>query len=247
MFSRNNLFRTLFLVLLFGVNSGAFAQKGKTKVVLYKDRLAAQFDTVKCVKNVIKLNPLIFFRGEIPIYYERSITPRLGIEVGVGVTLRNYLALSFTGDDADDFGQGTKIVPQPSFHIGLRYYLNDDLEPQGPYLQPTFSHLRFTKEIQEKDSLGAFTSGKFNTDDRVYNDIRCYFGYQMLSNNSNMLFDLYCGLAYRDRFNTKVNEDIVFQDGINGGPQRRTYVYTIEENKSPTVAFFIGIKVGMGF
>ena len=81
-----------------------FCPKGKDQ----SERLAAQFDTVKCVKNVIKLNPLIFFRGEIPIYYERSITPRLGIEVGVGVTLRNYLALSFTGDDADDFAKAPR-------------------------------------------------------------------------------------------------------------------------------------------
>jgi hypothetical protein len=48
----------------------------KTKVVLYKDRLAAAFDTVDCVKNVVKINPLVFFRGEIPIYYERAITPQ---------------------------------------------------------------------------------------------------------------------------------------------------------------------------
>lgn len=239
MFSWKNLFRYLLFAPVLGLANPTFAQKEKPKVLLYKDRLAAQFDTVKCVKNVIKLNPLIFFRGEIPIYYERALSPRLSLEAGLGITLRNYLALSFTGDDADEFGKGTKIVPQPSFHIGFRYYLNDDLEPQGPYLQPTYSHLRFTKEIQLKESTG-FTEN-YLTDDRVYNDLRLYFGYQMLSGNSNMLFDLYCGAAFRDRFNKKVVEDVTFSTGPP------VYSYEVKESKNQTVAFFIGIKVGMGF
>ena len=44
-----------------GAAQQAHAQP-KTKVVLYKDRLAAAFDTVNCVKNVIKLNAFSFFR-----------------------------------------------------------------------------------------------------------------------------------------------------------------------------------------
>ncbi|MBK7268504.1 MAG: hypothetical protein IPI07_02945 [Flavobacteriales bacterium] len=66
-------------------------EKQKPKVVLYKDRLAAQWDTVKCVKNVIKLNPLMFFRGEIPIYYERALSPQLSPEPASASPWRNYL------------------------------------------------------------------------------------------------------------------------------------------------------------
>ncbi len=237
----NSFLRNLFLGALFCLVTGAVAQDGKTKVVLYKDRLAAQFDTVNCVKNVVKLNPLLFFRGEIPIYFERAISPRLSLEVGVGVTLRNYLALSFAGDDADDFGQGTTIVPQPSFHIGMRYYLGDDIEPQGPYIQPNFSHLRFIKDIQEKGPSGAFIDA-FNRDDRTYNDVRVYLGYQMLSGNNNMMFDVYGGLGFRDRLNIKVKEDVAFMsDGS------RQFTYAIEKTKDQTVAFFLGIRVGVGF
>ena len=69
-----------------------------TKVLLYKDRLAAQWDTVNCVKNVLKINPLLFLRGEIPLYYERALSHRLSAEIAVGVTFRNYLGGGFTGD-----------------------------------------------------------------------------------------------------------------------------------------------------
>ncbi len=227
----------LFMALVF-VAFSATAQPGKAKVVLYKDRLAAQFDTVDCVKNVVKINPLLFFRGEIPIYFERAINPRVSIEAGIGVTLRNYLALSFTGDDADDFGAGTEIIPRPSFNVGLRYYLVDDLEPNGSYLQVTFAHLNYTKDIRTKGPTGEFTDVVLR-DDRTYNDVRFLLGYQMLSSNSNWMFDIYGGPAFRDRFNVKVQERLDFTTD--------RFTYTIEESKDQTVAFFLGVKVGLGF
>lgn len=216
----------------------AVAQPGKTKVVLYKDRVAAAFDTVDCVKNVVKINPLLFFRGEIPIYYERAITHKLSLEAGLGVTLRNYLALSFTGDDADDFGAGTEIIPRLSFNAGFRYYFSDDLEPQGGYGQITFAHLNYTKDIRTKGPNGQFTDVVLR-DDRTYNDVRFLVGYQMLSSNSNWLFDVYAGPAFRDRFNVKVQERVDFTTD--------NFTYTVEESKDQTVAFFLGVKIGMGF
>jgi hypothetical protein len=237
-----NVPRTLLRPFLLSVCAlsvaGLLAQPPKPKVVLYKDRLAAQFDTVDCVKNVVKVNPLLFFRGEMPIYFERAINPKVSIEAGVGVTLRNYLALSFTGDDADDFGAGTEIIPRPSFNVGLRYYLGDDLEPQGGYLQLTFAHLNYTKDIRTKGPTGEFTDVKLR-DDRTYNDVRFLVGYQMLSSNSNWMFDIYGGPAFRDRFNVKVQERVDFTTD--------QFTYAIEESKDQTVAFFLGLKVGLGF
>lgn len=233
----SSLRHALGLVLLLSCVQG-FAQPGKTKVVLYKDRLAAAFDTVDCVKNVVKINPLLFFRGEIPIYFERAINPKVSIEAGIGVTLRNYLALSFTGDDADDFGAGTEIVPRLSFQAGFRYYFTDDLEPQGSYAQLSFAHLNYTKDIRTKGPTGEFTDVILR-DDRTYNDVRLLFGYQMLSGNSNWMFDVYGGPAFRDRFNVKVQERV---DLTN-----KEFTYTVEETKDQTVAFFLGVKIGMGF
>ncbi len=235
-----SLLRRILGLTLLLVSLQALAQPGKTKVVLYKDRLAAAFDTVDCVKNVVKINPLVFFRGEVPIYYERAITPKLSLEAGIGITLRNYLALSFTGDDADDFGAGTEIVPRLSFNAGFRYYFTDDLEPQGAYGQISFAHLNFTKDIRTKGPTGEFTDVKLR-DDRTYNDVRFLIGYQMLSSNSNWMFDVYGGPAFRDRFNVKVQERL----DLTG--ERPSWAYTIEESKDQTVAFFLGVKIGMGF
>ncbi len=232
------LLRPFLVALLLVPTATVMAQPTQTKVVLYKDRLAAAFDTVDCVKNVVKVNPLLFLRGEIPIYFERAISPKLSIEAGIGVTLRDYLALSFNGNDADDYGAGTEIVPQVSFHVGFRYYFEDDLEPQGLYLQPNFSHLRYTKDIRTKGPTGEFTD-VYLRDDRTYNDIRLYVGYQVLSSNSNWMWDLYGGLGYRDRYNIIVNQSVDLTTD--------QYTYSVEESKDQTVAFFAGVKVGLGF
>jgi len=222
----------LFLCLAHG------QEKQGTKVLLYKDRVAAQFDTVNCVKNVIKVNPLLFFRGEIPIYYERALTHRLSIEAGVGVTLRNFMNLSVIGDDADDYGAGTEIIPKVSFRLGVRFYFEDDIEPQGLYLQPELGYLSYSKFIREKGPDGQFTDRK-NRDDRVYNDLRLYLGYQMLASTSNWLFDVYGGFGVRDRSMRIVEEEIALPSEL------RTYY--IKEVNDLVPVLFLGVKVGVGF
>ena len=146
------MMRAAFACAVLATALPAIAQPGgkkpETKVVLYKDRMAAAFDTVDCVKNVIKLNPLLFFRGEVPIYFERALTPRLSLEIAVGVTTRNYLNFSFEGDEPDDFGAATEIIARPTFHLGARYYMNDDLEPQGWYWHVELAHLEYGKDIR---------------------------------------------------------------------------------------------------
>ena len=228
--------------LLALIASCAFGQpdKPKTKVILYKDRIAAQWDTVDCVKNVIKANPLLFLRGEIPIYYERALSSNLSAELGVGVTLRNYMNITFAGDypDADDFGAGTEIIPSPSAHVGIRYYLLDDLEPQGSYLQVEFAYLRYAKEISEKDSTGQF-NGQTNLDERIFNDVRFYYGYQMLSGTSNWLFDFYTGAGMRSRAMTIVHEELNIAED--------KWTYTIEQKNDVVPVFYLGVKVGLGW
>lgn len=235
--------RQVLAPLFFLVAFTAFAQpdKPKTKVVLYKDRIAAQWDTVDCVKNAVKINPLLFLRGEVPVYYERALTSRLSAELGLGITYRNYVNLTFAGDhaDADDFGAGTKIISSPSAHLGFRYYLVDDLEPQGNYLQVEFAYLRYAKEISEKaDSTGQFNGIK-NLDERIFNDVRLYYGYQKLSGTSNWLFDFYGGVALRSRHMVIVNEDL--------NTVTKDWSYNIEEIDDLVPAFFLGVKVGLGW
>lgn len=212
--------------------------KKKTGVVLYRDMVAAKWDTVKCVKNAIKLNPLLFFRGEIPLLYERALSHRLSVELGVGFTWRNYLNLSVGNNDADDYGAGTNIIAKPTYHLGVRWYHTDDIEPQGWYTQLGFAHIEYIKDIKVKNPDGSFSTEK-NRDERIYNDIRLLSGYQLLSASSNWLFDVYGGVALRNRSLQIVSEslDLVTDQ----------WTYTVEEKNDIVPAFFLGVKVGLGF
>ncbi len=212
--------------------------QSRTGVVLQRDRVAAEWDTVKSVRNVFKVNPLLFLRGEVPLYYERALSARLSAELAVGFTFRNYINLSTAGDDADDFSRGTGILPRPSYHFGLRYYLTADVEPQGAYLQLGFAHLTYAKDIAIKDSTGALTDGRMR-DERMYNDVRLYAGFQQLSRSSNWLFDVYAGVGLRSRDMHIVHETV---DLVND-----RWNYSLEEKADQVVAFFIGVKIGYGF
>lgn len=227
-----------FLLLLWLPILSASAQEKKPKVVLYKDRMAAQFDTVKVMKNILKINPLLFFRGEIPLYYERALAPNLSLEVGAGVTLRDYLALSLGGNDADDLGAGTEIIPSASYHLAIRFYMEHDLEPQGWYLQPEFAQLTYTKDILIADQGGTLSEDRLR-DRRIYKDIRLLAGYQMLSYSSNWVMDVYGGLAFRVRDMQEVTETV--------DPVTRTFTYTQVQVNDKVPAFFLGLKVGLGF
>ncbi len=229
----------LFVLASFLLGGSVVAQSsGKTKVVLYKDRLAAQWDTVNCVKNVFKFNPLLFLRGEIPIYYERALSHRLSAEIAAGVTTRNYLGGDFTGDTPDDFSAGTKIIPKLAAHLGFRWYFADDIEPQGTYIQGEFAYIDHSKDIATKDSTGRITDNMLR-DQSIYNDVRLYFGYQRLSSTNNWLFDAYCGVGYRNRSITQVNERLNLVE--------RDWTYSVEESHDNVPAFFLGVKIGYGF
>ena len=231
----------LWIALLAMLVCGQAVAQGKgksTKVLLYKDRLTAQWDTVNCVKNVFKFNPLLFLRGELPLYYERALSRQISAELAVGITFRNYLGGDLTGDVADDFSAGTDILVKPSFRAGFRYYLTNDLEPQGMYLQGEFAYLDHSKDISVKDSTGHFTDMRLR-DQRLYNDIRLYLGYQRLSSINNWLFDAYCGLGFRNRSLTQVEERLNLTE--------RTWDYSVKETHDNVLAPFLGVKVGYGF
>ncbi|MBL8000572.1 MAG: hypothetical protein JNL05_01305 [Flavobacteriales bacterium] len=225
--------------LLFAVclSQGAWAQD-KTKVVLYKDRVAAAFDTVNCVKNVIKLNAFSFFRGEFPVYYERAISHNVSAEIAAGITFRNYIGLSASGDDVDDYSAGTEIIVGPSIHAGFRYYFQDDIEPQGPYLHLDFAHLDYLKDIRAKDANGELTDTRYR-DTRTYNDIRLLYGFQNLSATSNWLFDFYGGIGLRNRRMETVTENYDTVTGI--------WSYDFETIDDVVPALFLGVKVGLGW
>ena len=74
---------------------------------------------------------------------------------------------------------------------------------------------------------------------RTFNDIRLYYGYQRFAATNNWMMDIYGGVALRSRRMLIVHENL---DLVN-----KQWTYTIEEKDDVVPAFFLGIKVGLGW
>lgn len=226
----------LLAILCFSTQATAQKKNKRTKVVVENETKPFRFDTVRAVKNAFKMNPLIFLTGEIPLYYERALSPQISVEAAIGITLRNYISLSFN-EDTDDFGGGIEILTKPSFHFAFRYYFDDNVELAGLYLSPEFSYRNYSKYVTEKDDDGGFTDQKL-LDERIYNDIKLVLGYQVLSHSSNWVVDMYTGLGARVRSLSIVKEQNTLGNGFN---------YEVEEKSDIVPAFYLGFKLGYGF
>lgn len=228
------------LPVLFALAIGPASAQGKEKVMvlLQKDGPTGPVDTVKLVRSALKLDPLLFLRGEVPIYYERALSPHVSLELAVGLTSRNTMDLPRSHEGADDYSAGTKVLTRYAFHAGLRYYITKDMEPQGFYGQGEFAYLEHAKDISVKDGMGRLTDVVLR-DESAFRDWRLYFGYQRLAAANNWLFDAYCGAGLRSSSLNNVHEQLNLAD--------KAWAYTQAPTHDHVVAFFFGVKMGYGF
>jgi len=71
--------------------------------------------------NIIKIEPLGFLFGKVPLSYERKITDLLSIQVSAGVTTKNYLSSLFTEalSDPDTRDDDNLIFKDANFPDGF--------------------------------------------------------------------------------------------------------------------------------
>jgi hypothetical protein len=98
------------LALAFGACTTANAQKKSSKdsstvIIFNGGGGSSSYQKKKAAgeSNVVKIAPLGLLTGTFPIYYERSITEFLSIQVGGGVTHRNYLRGLFQAEEGPDY------------------------------------------------------------------------------------------------------------------------------------------------
>ncbi len=101
------IFTLTFLILL---TTALYAQetvyfktdKGNSSKRKKKEKVSSEL-------NIIKIAPLSFIGGNLPIYYERSITPTFALQVGVGITMKNYINNILS--EKDNGGNGGNNYP----------------------------------------------------------------------------------------------------------------------------------------
>lgn len=196
---------------------------------------AYMIDSLLEVHNALKLDPLQVLRGEILVFYERRVTDRVSLEVGLGLTRRNW-AFALFDVDADDLRRNINVRTGPSARLGIRFYLKDSPELNGMYIMPQVAYKVYEKNFAELDSAGEL-NGVDHIDRREIGEFNVCFGYQHLSYNSNFFYDVYVGIGYAIRRGTEVSRlNLPVETRYASGPLN-------DDGPVP----LIGVKLGWGF
>ncbi|PLX06040.1 MAG: hypothetical protein C0596_16235 [Marinilabiliales bacterium] len=176
----------------------------------------------------IKLNPLLFIRGDIPLYFELSLTSQVAVEVGAGLTIIDYFSTqSLFLDGAFNEDISPKIGY--SGRIGLRYYAaNYGYQPEGLYFALDYRFQRYNYTL---NSLGSMSD--LNEDiSNINNDGKLTVGYVKYWGD-NFFFEPYAGFGIRTSTIDFATPNATFNS------------YTIEQNKYLLPLLSLGFKIGI--
>ncbi len=180
--------------------------------------------------NLIKANPLLILAGDIPIYYERRIGDRLGIEVGIGPTLTDY----FTSLVFDENIDGFKTVVGYSFSSGLHLFTSKHYKGlEDLYFSPEF---RIRKYYSELINYGGIEISPGIDQSRTLIDFQIKIG--LISYwSDNVSAEYYCGIGIRNRI-------------INKADVQSTSNYltiTMKKSQDLIPCISAGVKIGFGW
>lgn len=214
--------------------------------------------------NVVKIAPLTFISGYIPVYYERSITDFFSIQAGLGVTTRNYLREWANNFEIGEAKVGTNTWNgQPSFdenYNSLSSFANRkatlgyffSIQPriyfesegvEGSFLAISYDRANYkssAKKIETGNSGNGsgepiFTNSQFAESETI-SDISANFGTQAVYDRITLEYTL--GIALRK---------------VSG----KKYAYTFDNNGNyidgftslnrTTPAFTFGLRIGYHF
>lgn len=146
------------------------------------------------VDHAIKVNPLLLFRGDLPIYYEKRLSDAFSVEGAVGVTFTDivyetiYSGYPFGRDNNMKFRSGFSLKGQ------VRWYPSTyETAITGFYMAPEASY-----RIHKWDYL--YNTGFVNDvyhDFRKLTEFKLVIGYQSADPYEPVFWDWYAGLGVR--------------------------------------------------
>lgn len=212
--------------------------------------------------NVIKISPLGFLKGCIPIYYERRISDLFTIQAGVGITTRNYIrGLLYNAQDNDNTSNGSTEYtwknnvgsqdytdedelynfdyrkPRLGYFVSLQPRLYFDSEaPDGSFMALSLEHYQYNFKSLAITSDGTNTRGKnWVNEYEKLNDVMVLFGYQSVYDHVTLEYT--SGIGIR---NIKGQKYAV-------GTNYSSYTDGWADYKKTSLNFELGLKVGFHF
>lgn len=245
---------------LFAQETVYFEKNTKSTKSGKKDQSAAE--------QIVKISPLSFIAGFIPVYYERSINETFSVQVGAGITSTNYIkdVLRYAKDDENGDISSTKYnggsagtsytnlnntETYRNRKTGLGYYVS--LEPrvyfsseglEGSFMGLSLSNARYnisSKKVTTGPTLSGeptFTNNTYNGNETI-TDLFVNFGSQTLYDK--IAIEYHFGLGLR-----KISgKEYAFAQDFSGAGQR--FIDGESTLNKTKVGFNLSIKVGYQF
>ena len=204
---KSNFKLFLLIVFVLGTIFNTSAQsrktaKDSTTVIIFNSPSGSSNKKNKTGEdNIIKIAPLGLISGTFPVFYERRLTDFLGLQVGFGITSKNYVRAGLQQDFKDP-----KITYAPStiiedrseglysfdyrtvktgtmFTIQPRFYFDSE-GLDGSFLGLSFDNYTYNFEIPGGVQKATSTSqdysqiGSIKSENEKISDFMVHFGYQ---------------------------------------------------------------------
>ncbi len=213
-------------------------------LIVWLGLLTAAIGQGTSTPNVVKLNPLAIANGYFPVAYERILMERLGVEVGLGPTYRDFL-YHFLYDAAtkdEQHGEFSHAYFGMGAYGALRLYLSKaQAAPEGMFLAAQFQY--------RSHSFDQAYTGRFNPQDisreqtldrktrRSISDLALLLGWQKpLAGPLYTEFNFGLGLRYRSVDRVKVERTIQEFDEFRDNKPSNT-----------TGSIILNLKLGYAF
>lgn len=156
--------------------------------------------------NIIKVNPFMILHGYFPIAYERQVVNRIAIELGGGLTIKDFIyhsefmqitrEASFSDDDYGEFKEAKNGF---GYYGTLKLYLGSYRvpEPSGAYMGLQAQY-REHSWIQTFENSSLVSSEILADQRRRTTDFMLLAGWQDIMDD-NIVFEINAGIGVRDQ------------------------------------------------
>lgn len=250
--------RYLLFLLIVLASTQAFAQS-KT-VIVYQDEDKEEQDKKKNKgddfippRAYLKINPLLAFHLDIPIYLEYVVNDYMTVEGGVGVTASDPLRISLDDHQDKVSEYGIEHTSQIGYSArGNFKFFPDGRAPDGWYFGVQVRYQDYNFEVSEvgaNETRANVPLYMLNLEGerfkRQYMDIDLLLGYNLFLSDR-VVGDAYMGFGLRNsnkEWPAEVEEFVPLPSGNGGNFQPAA---GIDSEQNTGVSFLLGFKIGFG-
>lgn len=183
-------------------------------------------------KNNLQWTVTQMVRGAFAFTYERQITNKLGVQLGLGATHQDYVFPFFFDTDYSSFDDEYKGGLYSS--IALKIYPRGMTNFKGVYASPFFRYANYSFTSNVTDQAGSVYTEKDLERSRTSKDLGFTIGYQT---GSTVMFNFYVGMSYSTQTFDKVVDTDAGSDITNG----------VESETKTFPAPVGGVSIGFAF